>query len=59
MSFSGFLAALLRPPPLPQPSSCRLAPAKQAPSGTWLQSSTLATLTVGMHQQGSTVLQAR
>lgn len=58
LSFSGFFAALLPAPVSAQGPICRLTPAKQAPQATWLQSSALATLTVGLQQEGRIFLQA-
>ena len=54
MSFTGYFATLLQP--VQQPSPCRFAPAKQAPAGTWLQSSSLGTMTVGMQQNGTSAV---
>ena len=51
MSFTGYFATLLQP--VQQPAPCRFAPAKQAPAGTWLQSGSLGTMTVGMQQNGT------
>ncbi|KAK9915116.1 hypothetical protein WJX75_004901 [Coccomyxa subellipsoidea] len=53
LSYSGTLA--LSFPSVPQSASCRLSKVKQAPTATWLQSSTLATLTFFVQQQNGNI----
>lgn len=55
-SYSGTLALSFTA--LPQSATCRLSKIKQAPTATWLQSSTLATLTFDVQHDGNLSLQA-
>lgn len=52
-SFSGYLALLMEPEQLQQPSNGRLSINKQAPKASWLKGSTIATLTIGKDDASS------